>query len=153
MKTRNQLRNNIGGNIRKIREFRNYTQKYTADCMKLSVTAYGDIERGKSGISQSRLEVLARVLEVPYTLLVNFDAESLIGRMTAGAGITSPDGQPGGGLQHALDNLRREVAQIACRQEELLKIMMGKLYMSLGLLLQDIPAQVEISLTGLMELM
>lgn len=53
----------IGDKIRKVRELKSYKQEYVADRLGMSVTAYGNIERGESRLSFERLEQIARVLE------------------------------------------------------------------------------------------
>jgi transcriptional regulator with XRE-family HTH domain len=62
----------IGHNIRRIREIRNYTQEAVADMVGMSVTAYGDIERGKSDVNFSRLADIAKALDVKEEDIVTF---------------------------------------------------------------------------------
>jgi transcriptional regulator with XRE-family HTH domain len=62
----------IGNNIRRIREIKNYTQEAVADMVGLSVTAYGDIERGKTDVNFTRLGEIAKALEVKPEEIVTF---------------------------------------------------------------------------------
>jgi XRE family transcriptional regulator, regulator of sulfur utilization len=62
----------IGRNIRRIREIKNYTQEAVADMVGMSVTAYGDIERGKSDVNFARLADIAKALEVREEDIVAF---------------------------------------------------------------------------------
>jgi transcriptional regulator with XRE-family HTH domain len=62
----------IGNNIRRIREIKNYTQEAMADKIGLSVTAYGDIERGKTDVNFTRLSQIAEALEVKPEEIVTF---------------------------------------------------------------------------------
>ncbi len=62
----------IGRNIRRIREIKNYTQEAVADMIGLSVTAYGDIERGKSDVNFARLADIAKALDVKEEDIVAF---------------------------------------------------------------------------------
>jgi transcriptional regulator with XRE-family HTH domain len=56
--------------IRLERLQRGLSQENMADLLNLSTTAYGDIERGKTDLTLSRLSQIASVLEVsPLTLL------------------------------------------------------------------------------------
>lgn len=56
--------------IRLERLQRGLSQENMADLLNLSTTAYGDIERGKTDLTLSRLSQIATVLEVsPLTLL------------------------------------------------------------------------------------
>jgi transcriptional regulator with XRE-family HTH domain len=64
----------IGNNIRRIREIKNYTQEAVADMVGMSVSAYGDIERGKSDVNFTRLGEIAAALEVKPEEIVNFSS-------------------------------------------------------------------------------
>lgn len=55
--------------IRLIRETKGLTQEQLAEKLKMSPSAYGDIERGDSDIKLSRLEKIAQSLEVKLSEL------------------------------------------------------------------------------------
>jgi transcriptional regulator with XRE-family HTH domain len=55
--------------IRLIRETKGLTQEQLAEKLKMSPSAYGDIERGDSDIKLSRLEKIAESLEVKLSEL------------------------------------------------------------------------------------
>ncbi len=59
----------IGNRIRKLREFRNFTQEYMALKLNISVTAYGDIERDKVAVNVKRVQEIARILDIHYSHL------------------------------------------------------------------------------------
>ena len=63
----------IAGNIRKVREFRNYTQDYLAAKLDISQNAYSKIELGYSKITLDRLFQIAKILEVEVTQLLYFE--------------------------------------------------------------------------------
>ena len=65
-------------NIRKIREFRNYTQDYLAAKLKISQNAYSKIELGYSSITLNRLVEIAEILEIDLVDLVCRDSENVI---------------------------------------------------------------------------
>ncbi|WP_259070998.1 helix-turn-helix domain-containing protein [Mucilaginibacter sp. X4EP1] len=67
----------IIGNIRKIREFRNYTQDYLAAKLNISQNAYSKIELGYSSVTLSRLIHIAEILEISLGELVNFSGEDV----------------------------------------------------------------------------
>lgn len=54
----------VSANIRKIREYRNYTQDYLAAKLGISQNAYSKIELGYSNITLGRLINIAEILEV-----------------------------------------------------------------------------------------
>ena len=57
----------IGDRIRFYRKLNDFKQEYVADKIGLSVNAYGDIERGLTDPSVSRLEQIAQALNVPVS--------------------------------------------------------------------------------------
>ena len=63
----------VAGNIRKVREFRNYTQDYLAAKLDISQNAYSKIELGYSKITLDRLFHIATILEVEVTQLLYFN--------------------------------------------------------------------------------
>ncbi|MBS1529362.1 MAG: helix-turn-helix transcriptional regulator [Bacteroidetes bacterium] len=54
----------VAHNIRKIREYRNYTQEYLAAKLRISQNAYSKIELGHTRITIDRLFHIANILEV-----------------------------------------------------------------------------------------
>lgn len=70
--------NNISSNIRKIRELKNFTQAYVSEKLGMSISGYGQIERGNSEITLSRLQEVAQILETSLEEILFFDAHRLI---------------------------------------------------------------------------
>ncbi|MEO6633847.1 MAG: helix-turn-helix transcriptional regulator [Mucilaginibacter sp.] len=68
----------IVSNIRKVREFRNYTQDYLAAKLKISQNAYSKIELGYSNITLNRLVEIAEILEIELADLICADGEDVI---------------------------------------------------------------------------
>jgi transcriptional regulator with XRE-family HTH domain len=67
----------IGNKIKKIRELRNFTQKYLADELSLSQSAYSKIEIGESEITYSRLEKIASVFDMKPEDIILFSENML----------------------------------------------------------------------------
>ncbi|HTM99464.1 MAG TPA: helix-turn-helix transcriptional regulator [Pedobacter sp.] len=65
----------VAANIRKVREYRNYTQDYLAAKLEISQNAYSKIELGYSKITLDRLFHIALILEIEVMELLNFDPE------------------------------------------------------------------------------
>ncbi|GAB4037471.1 helix-turn-helix domain-containing protein [Spirosoma gilvum] len=64
------MKANIAEKIRLQRLQRGLSQENMADLLNLSTTAYGDIERGKTDLTLSRLTQIATVLDIsPVSLL------------------------------------------------------------------------------------
>jgi len=63
----------VAGNIRKIREYRNYTQDYLAAKLSISQNAYSKIELGYSKITLDRLFQIAIILDIEVMQLITVD--------------------------------------------------------------------------------
>ena len=57
--------------IKKIREYRNYTQQFMADSLELSQNAYCKIENGTTKLTIDRLEEIATILDVPVESILS----------------------------------------------------------------------------------
>ncbi|WAC11858.1 helix-turn-helix domain-containing protein [Dyadobacter pollutisoli] len=68
---------NLSEKIRQIRLQKGLSQENMADMLGLSTTAYGDMERGRTELSVSRLENVAKLLDVPLHELLGFDAMTM----------------------------------------------------------------------------
>ena len=63
----------IGQKIKRIREYKNLTQKYLADELGMTQGAYSKIEMGESDISVTRLEKIAKLFDMKLEELLTFD--------------------------------------------------------------------------------
>jgi transcriptional regulator with XRE-family HTH domain len=68
----------IVSNIRKIREFRNYTQDYLAAKLQISQNAYSKIELGYSSVTLNRLIEITEILEVDLADLISLEGDEII---------------------------------------------------------------------------
>ena len=66
-----------GIRIKKIREYRNYTQQYMADKLELSQNSYCKIENGLTKLTTDRMEVIAKILDVPYDSILSSEKQTL----------------------------------------------------------------------------
>lgn len=64
---------NVGLNIRKIRELKNYSQGYVSDKLSISQSSYSDIENNKVNVTEERLEEISKILQVSPDTIKNFD--------------------------------------------------------------------------------
>lgn len=72
--------NVASGLSEKIRHFRlqkGFSQENMADMLGLSTTAYGDLERGRTELSVSRLESIAGLLDIPLSELLGLESATL----------------------------------------------------------------------------
>jgi transcriptional regulator with XRE-family HTH domain len=68
----------VAANIRKIREFRSYTQEYLAMKLGISQNAYSKIELAYTRITLERLIQIAEILEIDSVDLMTSNTEDLI---------------------------------------------------------------------------
>ncbi len=110
--------------IRLNRLRRGLSQENMADLLNLSTTAYGDIERGKTDLTVSRLLQIADVLEVSSAdlltgnLAVSPPTESLTAEVVPSAPETDPTQRLLAMQQLEIEHLRREAEQWKRRYEE-----------------------------------
>jgi len=62
---------NIGYNIKKIRELRNYSQEYVAQKLEISQPTYAKIENGTIIPKIDRLQRIAEILDIDMSFLLN----------------------------------------------------------------------------------
>ncbi|MBC3784068.1 helix-turn-helix domain-containing protein [Spirosoma utsteinense] len=103
------MKHSLPERIRLQRLQRGLSQENMADLLSLSTTAYGDIERGKTDLTLSRLSQIATVLDVsPVTLLTD---EAIPAQVI--------DSQPVDQLNHELETLRLTVEKQQVELEKL----------------------------------
>ena len=64
-----------GIRIKRIREYRNYTQQHMADRLELSQNAYCKIENGTTKLTTDRLEEIAGILDVPVETILSSEKQ------------------------------------------------------------------------------
>jgi len=60
-----------GNRIRKIREFRSYTQEYMAEKLDLAQNTYSKMETGQTKIDTDQLKQISNILGVPVDLILS----------------------------------------------------------------------------------
>jgi len=63
----------IGENIKRLREFRGYSQEYMATELNVSQRTYGNIESDKGKVNKSQIEHIAKILDVDPIYLMTYD--------------------------------------------------------------------------------
>lgn len=79
----------IGQKIKRVREFKNYTQEHLAEKLGMSVAGYGKIERDDTDIPFSRLEQISSVLGLKPEELISFDEKMVLNIMNNQTGINN----------------------------------------------------------------
>ncbi len=67
---------NLGYNIRKFRERKNYTQEYVSERLNISQNTYSKIETGGIKLTVDRLTQISEILETPLEDILTGDVES-----------------------------------------------------------------------------
>lgn len=75
---------NVAVNVRKLREFRAYTQDYLAAKLKISQNAYSKIELGYSKLTLERLFQIASILEIDPSHLMTSSPTDLLNIISKG---------------------------------------------------------------------
>jgi transcriptional regulator with XRE-family HTH domain len=121
----------IGEKIRKIREFKGLKQETVAAKMGISVTAYGNLERGENGLSFQRLEEIATALEVSIMDIVSLSEQLHIHSVTGGqvvgynyGGITTSAEMEG--YKAAIEQYKAENEYLKQQNKDLLAAITGK---------------------------
>jgi transcriptional regulator with XRE-family HTH domain len=68
---------NIGDNIKKIRELKNITREKIAQDLKMSLSNYSKIERSEIDLTISRINDIAGILGVDISKILNFDSSQV----------------------------------------------------------------------------
>jgi len=63
----------LGHKIKKVREIKGFKQEYMAEVLGISQPSYSKIETDEAGVSQERLEQIAKALEVTVADILAFD--------------------------------------------------------------------------------
>jgi transcriptional regulator with XRE-family HTH domain len=64
-------------NIKKVREFKNYTQEFMAECLGISTKSYSNIETGESKLYLDRLIKICETLEISIERILNLECSMI----------------------------------------------------------------------------
>jgi transcriptional regulator with XRE-family HTH domain len=124
----------IGEKIRKIRELKGLKQENIATAVGMSVTAYGNLERGTTPLPYDKLEEIAKALEVTVADIVTMPEEFTIHHITNShvavaqlacnyGNINNPEVE---GYKLAIEKLDAEVAYLKAQVDKLTDKLVGK---------------------------
>ena len=74
--------NNVGVNIRKLREKKGFSQEFIAEKLGINQSTFGKLERDMSTISLGRLHKIADVLEEDITTLLDIGKKNIFNNQT-----------------------------------------------------------------------
>jgi len=67
----------VGQSIKKIREWRNYSQRYMAEQLAMTQQNYAKYESGQTEIGVSKIKKIAEILKVPIAYLFELDEKTI----------------------------------------------------------------------------
>ncbi len=82
------MKSSIPQNIRKLRQWKGYSQQKMADKLSISQAAYCDLESGQTKVSDEKLSKIAEALGVSTDIIENLN-DSVIFNYNQSAGINS----------------------------------------------------------------
>ena len=68
---------NVGTNIRKVRELKNFTQEYVAKKLGVSRSFYIKVENNETQIKFEQLQALSKVMDVSLNDIINFSDKQI----------------------------------------------------------------------------
>jgi transcriptional regulator with XRE-family HTH domain len=77
----------IGEKIRRLRELKGLKQENIAHALGMSVSAYGNLERGDTQLTFEKLEQIAGVLEIPVENIVTLPDELSMNNFGTNSGV------------------------------------------------------------------
>lgn len=107
--------------IKFFRTLKGWTQEDMAEKLGMSITGYGNIERGDTDVTLSKLEEIVRVLGIELRELFNFQGKIIInlGENAIAVGDNYQNTQTQKELEHELEKFRLIVEQ-QCKELSLL---------------------------------
>ena len=104
----------IGTRVRKLREMKGYSQDYVASQLGMTQTNYSKIERGETkDMTVTRLEEIAKVLEVPPSVILSFDEKQVFTST-----FNNQGGSYGGNIMYIQESFNREREQYEARLKD-----------------------------------
>lgn len=123
------MKDKIIGNIKTIRESRNYTEAYMADKLGITQGAYNRKENGDLEFNLTELVTIGAVLDVPVGRLVDLDLQQMItqnNHFHDTANGNHPYISTDEGYKAAMEQYRQETAFLRAQVEKLTDALAGK---------------------------
>jgi transcriptional regulator with XRE-family HTH domain len=122
----------IGDKIRKVREIKGLKQENIATALGMSITAYGNLERGETAVTVERLEEIAKILEVDAMDIMGLSDSTIFQHFTQAAGVV------GNNYGHVVsseveayktltEELKAQIAHLQAQVDKLTDALVGKL--------------------------
>ncbi|MCA0430953.1 MAG: helix-turn-helix domain-containing protein [Bacteroidetes bacterium] len=84
----------VGANIKKLREFKNFTQTSMAEAIGVSQKTYSNIENAKNNITVEDIDKIAKALGVSFNKILELNAEAILNNSSQVGGISQINTAP-----------------------------------------------------------
>lgn len=109
----------IGEKIRTLRELKNLKQENMATAMGISLTAYGNLERGETPITYDKLEQIANILQVTVQDIVAMPDEFSITNINSSVGVQFSSNYGGNVAPPEIEGYKIAIAALQSENEYL----------------------------------
>ena len=79
---------NIGENIKKLRELKNFKQSAMADMLEISQKTYSNIENAGNNITIELIEKISKILNISINAILELNAEAIINNHNQTGGLS-----------------------------------------------------------------
>jgi transcriptional regulator with XRE-family HTH domain len=121
----------IGDKIRKVREIKGLKQENIATALGMSITAYGNLERGETAVTVERLEEIAKILEVDAMDIMGLSDSNIFQHFTQSGGVVANYGHVVSSEVEAYktltEELKAQIAHLQAQVDKLTDALVGKL--------------------------
>lgn len=118
----------IGQKIRKLRENRNFSQEYVAECLGISQTAYSKIENDQTKLTAERITKLSQLFNIPENEFFSFDQHIEFHNNTITNGYVNSIIQTQKEVyESTIETLQQQINQLNTERNKLLEILADKL--------------------------
>lgn len=102
----------LGTKLKKIREFKNYTQEYMSEKLNMSQSSYSRLESNEVDIPFTKLQQIADILEIKINELIEFDAKyffNTVNAQTINGDLNITSERERNLYEQQIESLKREV--------------------------------------------
>ncbi len=85
---------NVGANIKKLRELKNFSQQAMAEGLGISQKTYSNIESAGNNITIETIEKIAKFLNISFNKILELNAEAILNNTHQSGGISQINTAP-----------------------------------------------------------
>lgn len=85
---------NVGDNIKKLRELKNYSQKSMAQMLDISQKSYSNIENAGNAITIELIDKIAKALNVSFNKILELNADAILNNNSQHGGLSQLNNAP-----------------------------------------------------------